>query len=433
MTKFKQLGVRLSFELVTLVTAALLLAWAGWLAQTFARLDPSLLLMMLLLIGGTLLAAQFPIHLRHNIKLMVTTMPLFLLAVLLPPPVSALAAGFAMLGVSLVLHSRLGSTGLDIVTTVGRWIVNAWLGSAVSHLVTDVSHLALLGFVSAAIIMFFSEVIGTAFEIAPTTGESPPHLIRTLIREGGFAEAVQYILAIGGAALATRELWTLLLLAVPLVFVYWGFKRAKEMQESTRLILQDMADAVEQRDPYTGGHSRRVTEMCRALLSQLAMNGPEADLIITAARVHDIGKINVPDEILTKPGPLKPQERAIMENHVKAGADLLKRYPNFARGAKIVLHHHERWDGLGYPSGLKAQEIPLGARIIAVADSFDAMTTPRPYRRAFSPDKARQTLREGKGTQWDPRIVDAFLELHLAPTPEPAQTQPAFREREPAA
>src|SRR5581483_2790892 len=110
--------------------------------------------------------------------------------------------------------------------------------------------------------------------------------------------------------------------------------------------------------------------------------GPEASLIISAARVHDIGKIGIPDDILKKPGKLTSRERAIIESHAARGADLLVRYPDFARGKAIVRHHHERWDGKGYPDGIRGLEIPLGARVIAVADSYDAMTSDRPYRRA---------------------------------------------------
>jgi HD-GYP domain-containing protein (c-di-GMP phosphodiesterase class II) len=150
--------------------------------------------------------------------------------------------------------------------------------------------------------------------------------------------------------------------------------------------------------------------------------GAEVDLIISAARVHDIGKIGVPDHILNKPGPLTPEERAIMETHPVLGADLLLRYPDFMRGVDIVRHHHESWNGTGYPSKLAGYAIPFGARVIAVADSYDAMTSDRPYRRGMTPARAAQILREGRGKQWDTSIVDAFLEsiadLLEAPIPD---------------
>jgi putative two-component system response regulator len=170
-----------------------------------------------------------------------------------------------------------------------------------------------------------------------------------------------------------------------------------------------MADTVDLRDPYTGGHSRRVTEFVESILKEMGKQGPEVELITTAARLHDIGKIAVPDTILNKPGKLTDEEWAIMASHPEVGADFLGKHPGFKRGVEIVRHHHEAWDGTGYPHKLKATEIPLGARIIAVADSYDAMTSDRPYRKGMNTDEAVRILREGRGTQWDAQIVDAFV------------------------
>jgi HD-GYP domain-containing protein (c-di-GMP phosphodiesterase class II) len=181
------------------------------------------------------------------------------------------------------------------------------------------------------------------------------------------------------------------------------------MHEGTRQLLESMADTVDLRDPYTGGHSRRVTELSAGILRELRVQGPEAALILAAARVHDIGKIGIDDAVLKKPGPLTPEERAIMELHPEHGANLLRRYPDFERGVQIVLHHHESWDGTGYPHRLQREEIPFGSRVIAVTDSFDAMTSDRPYRRGMPAPRAAQILREGRGTQWDATLVDAFL------------------------
>ena len=214
------------------------------------------------------------------------------------------------------------------------------------------------------------------------------------------------------------------------MLVYLAFRSATEMHASTRFILESMADTVDLRDPYTGGHSRRVAEQVAAVLRTVQVIGPEVDLILSAARIHDIGKIGVPDYILNKTGRLTADERAVMETHADRGAELLMRYPDFARGAAIVRHHHEHWDGNGYPHHLKGTAIPFGARVIAVVDAYDAMTTERPYRKAMSVDRAVAILRQGRGSQWDPQIVDAFLRtigeqlerppvpaLHVVPEP----------------
>jgi putative nucleotidyltransferase with HDIG domain len=170
-----------------------------------------------------------------------------------------------------------------------------------------------------------------------------------------------------------------------------------------------MADTVDLRDPYTGGHSHRVTHYTRGILHELGKHGPEVDLIVAAARVHDIGKIGIPDYVLQKDGPLSDEEWVIMKRHPETGAELLKRYPDFSRGVEFVRHHHERWDGQGYPHRLRDSAIPFGARVIAVADAFDAMTSDRPYRKGMSTQQAAYILREGRGLQWDGLIVDAFL------------------------
>ncbi len=163
---------------------------------------------------------------------------------------------------------------------------------------------------------------------------------------------VQYLVGIVGAAAATPYLWTLGLLIAPCALVYAACKALHEMHDGTRQLLENMADAVDLRDPCTGGHSRRVTAYSAAILRELGLHGPEVDLIVTAARVHDIGKIGTSDAILHKPGKLDPEERAIMEEHPVAGAALLTRYRDFARGVALVRHHHESWDGTGYPDRL---------------------------------------------------------------------------------
>jgi putative nucleotidyltransferase with HDIG domain len=230
-----------------------------------------------------------------------------------------------------------------------------------------------------------------------------------MVRESGLAEGAEYLVGLLGALAALQQLWAVFLLFLPTALVYLAFKSSKEMREGTREMLESMADTVDLRDPYTGGHSRRVADLCGKILRELPRSGPEVDLILLAARVHDIGKIGVPDYVLNKAGPLTPEESMLMKAHPERGADLLMRYPAFSRGVDIVRHHHERWDGEGYPHRLQGTDIPFGARVISVADSFDAMVTDRPYRRAMSLDRAAAILREGRGKQWDPVIVDAML------------------------
>jgi HD-GYP domain-containing protein (c-di-GMP phosphodiesterase class II) len=238
-------------------------------------------------------------------------------------------------------------------------------------------------------------------------------MLKTAFREGIFIESTQYLIAILGALSVDEDIWALGLLVIPLVITYFAFKNIKELQQETLQMLNDMADTVDLRDIYTGGHSKRVADLVRETLDQLKVGGPEATLIEVSARLHDIGKIGIPETILLKPGKLSAEEMAVMQSHPQRGADLISKYKDFSRGASIILHHHERWDGEGYPGRLKGYEIPFGARVIAVADSFDAMTSDRPYRKALSVQQAIQTLLEGRGTQWEPVIVNAFVDMMM--------------------
>lgn len=421
------------FTALVAVSLATLVLVSFWLTGSpLADLSLTAAGLALTLGCALFLATRFPIHVRHNLKLIVMTLPLFLMAALLSPPLAAVTAGASILAFQLDARKRMGLLPTDIATSVGRWIVTVGVGSAIAHQQFAFDSTGAFALVLAAIFMFCGDMLGSAFEISAMTRELPWQLVRVLVREMAFPESIQYAIGILAVLVARTQWITLPFFFLPLIGVYILFKHLKEMQEGTRLMLQDMADAVDLRDPYTGGHSRRVAELCQAILSQMNLNGPETDLIVVAARVHDIGKVGVPEELLVKPGQLTPAERLVMETHVTIGADLLRRYPNFSRGREIVLHHHETWNGEGYPSRLKGLNIPLGARVIAVADAFDALTTDRPYRRAFTVEQALTVLQQGRGTQWDPDIIDTFLATRSSPVPAsahpshsvPVQVQP---------
>jgi putative nucleotidyltransferase with HDIG domain len=162
---------------------------------------------------------------------------------------------------------------------------------------------------------------------------------------------------------------------------------------------------MELRDPYTAGHSRRVAALARILAQRLGLTAEEQDLIEQAGRVHDIGKAGTDSAILSKPGKLTEDEWRQMKLHPVHGANIVARFAAYQNAARIVRHHHESWDGTGYPDGITGEEIPFGARILAVADTFDALTTNRPYRDSRSIEVAIQILEEGAGRQWDARIV----------------------------
>lgn len=183
------------------------------------------------------------------------------------------------------------------------------------------------------------------------------------------------------------------------------------LKEAYDTTLEGWAKALELRDKETEGHSRRVIDA--TLLIARKMGIPESDLIDMrrGAVLHDIGKMAIPDEVLKKPGPLTAEEREIIQKHPQAAYDLLSKIPFLKKALDIPFCHHEKWDGSGYPRGLRGKEIPLHARIFAVVDVWDALTNDRPYRRAWSKDTAVQYLNEQAGLHFDPAIVQLFLNL----------------------
>ena len=178
--------------------------------------------------------------------------------------------------------------------------------------------------------------------------------------------------------------------------------------------LTALTSALDFRDNETGGHSNRVVGYMELLLEQMNIHGVELATLRRGALLHDVGKIGVPDNILRKPTALSETEWAVMKRHPEFGAQIITGIPFLEEVARIVRHHHERWDGMGYPDGLKGDRIPLGARIFAVGDSFDAMTSDRPYRRALLIDGAREEIRRCSGAQFDPAVVTAFLSIPVA-------------------
>jgi putative nucleotidyltransferase with HDIG domain len=208
-------------------------------------------------------------------------------------------------------------------------------------------------------------------------------------------------------------------------------QRTEQLQSALQQIergyedtLQALGAAIDLRDNETAGHSRRV---CRySLVIARAMGWPDKQLenLSRGAYLHDIGKLGIPDGILLKPGSLTEGERKFMQQHVQIGFDVVKDIPFLADAAEIILTHHERYDGRGYPRGLKGKEILFGARIFAVVDALDAIISDRPYRRTSTFESARETIRNLAGTQFDPHVVNVFLNIPEDIWPAIARNQP---------
>jgi len=188
----------------------------------------------------------------------------------------------------------------------------------------------------------------------------------------------------------------------------------QEIQRSNDLFMaavDGFAAAVGARDGYTFEHSRQVADLAVLLAGKLGLDGKNIQTARIAGELHDIGKIGVPERILLKKGGLTGGEYMLMKTHPEKSAEILSPVPNLGAVVQAVRHHHERYDGEGYPDGISGLSIPLLSRLLAVCDAFSAMITERPYRPAVSPEKARVELSEKRGTQFDPEIVDAFLTI----------------------
>lgn len=201
------------------------------------------------------------------------------------------------------------------------------------------------------------------------------------------------------------------LLVVPAITTYLAFEMIHRLQRQTQEAMIAMADAIDQRDPYTADHSRRVAELAIQIAEKTGMNERDIERLRLAARMHDIGKIGIGNDVLHKPGKLTDAEWDLMRSHPVIGEQLLKPYRQFRHETALVRHHHERWDGRGYPDNLRGKVIPLGARVICVADSYDAMTSSRPYRPGMSRQHAIEEIRNGALTQFDPQVVASFLQV----------------------
>jgi HD-GYP domain-containing protein (c-di-GMP phosphodiesterase class II) len=202
---------------------------------------------------------------------------------------------------------------------------------------------------------------------------------------------------------------------LPLFLARHSFQRYIDMQDVYLSTVTALATSIDAKDPYTKGHSDRVNQYTLKMARQLKLPEDQLDMLQYMSLLHDIGKIGIKDSVLNKPGKLTEEEFDEIKKHPEVGYRIISEIKYLSKSAEVVRHHHERYNGMGYPSGLIGEKIPLGSRIISVADAYDAMTTERPYKKAMTHEEALLELNRCSGTQFDPRVVKAFIEVFGGP------------------
>jgi putative nucleotidyltransferase with HDIG domain len=403
----QQLPLRVRLYVAAVTVAALLALPASALAAgAVHRFDA-------LVAGGTLLgmivlAYRRPVRIGPHRHANVTTAPEVAAILLLPGPLAVLVVGLGTFWGEATSRTALVQRLFNVSVAVLR----ALAGVAVYALMLRLGHETLLIPVAAllaALAMYAGATLLVLGIAAVQLRDNPVPRMWASQRETALAELALIVTGIMAALAGMQSVWALPLLVAPALIAQRALRDGVALQAQTRLALEELADVVDMRDHYTYEHSRRVSELSRAVARQLGLPRAEVEVVAAAARLHDVGKIGIKSSVLLKPGRLSDREWLEMRTHPEIGARLISQFPSFARGRDLVLSHHEKYDGSGYPRRLKGEQIPLGARVIAVADAWDAMTSNRAYRKAVDLEAVLAEMERCRGTQFDPVVLDAFF------------------------
>lgn len=368
-------------------------------------------------------ALQFPLHFSLTTKVSPAAAVFFAAVLMLPAQAAAVAVAATVLAsTALSVARRVLSSGQP--PPAARVVATVLFNAAASYLATLaagfllplfgyapglVSARGLVGIAVAAVAMHTLNLLFVSIDDAVRNRTSALHAFADANQAILAPFAVLYLVGASAALLSQRFPWTPALMLVPMALVYAALGRAVQVSRETIRAVEQMADMVDRRDPYTFQHSQRVAEYAVAIAGRLRLGRADIEMLRLAATVHDLGKIAVPDSVLLKPGRLTAEEEALMRAHPRTGYSILSEFREYAKVRQLVLTHHERFAGGGYPTGLIAGGLPLVAQVIPVADSVDAMTTARPYRGPLPWAQALDVLQGGAGTQWNPRVVAAAV------------------------
>ncbi|HEV8468327.1 MAG TPA: HD-GYP domain-containing protein [Candidatus Limnocylindria bacterium] len=400
----------LRLYILAVLGAALAVLPAGAAFRGDLRTSDTLLLALVTAMAAV--GQLWPVHLSVKVKMTVDETATFAACLLLGPFYAMVAAGASTLialhfrGVRQRWYNRGFNAASSVLATGAAATVYVVIAGPNSTVVRE-PWAILLAAVTKYVVhtALVDVVVALQMRRSPLVGWWRLH--RRLLPY----EAALLLIGALGAIAAQSQPWTLLLFGAPMAVVLFTLRDSARVREQTKSAILELADLIDLRDPYTHGHSQRVAELAERLAKRLRLEYTQVELIRDAARVHDIGKIGTNDLVLLKPGPLTDEEQKEMRRHTEIGHRLLKRLPEFWEGAELVLSHHERHDGRGYPRGLKGDELPFEVSVISVADTYDAMTTDRPYRKGLAWDAVRAELLRQRGKQWRERAVDAFIDM----------------------
>ncbi|MDQ7857556.1 MAG: HD-GYP domain-containing protein [Armatimonadota bacterium] len=311
---------------------------------------------------------------------------------------------------------------VEVIDEAGREVVALGLSSvAYSNIagspgvaLSAVAHRLLAGAV-VMLVYWGTKLALRVAQLSHAEGMRPQQAARSLLRHA-WPHLIVMIAGAVGLSFIESDLGLVVtgLAAVMFIEAYYPWKLLGEQGGVLLTSLQMMAQAVDLKDPYTSNHSQRVSRYAVRLARTMGLPEEEVERIRIGALMHDIGKIGISGRIIRKPGRLSPEERVKMQQHSAVSADIIEPLEILGESARMVRHHHENWDGTGYPAGLRGEEIPLGSRIILVADAFDALVTDRPYRKGASRPEALNVIRKHAGTQFDPVVVRALERVYTS-------------------
>ncbi|MDA8217848.1 MAG: HD-GYP domain-containing protein [Dehalococcoidales bacterium] len=402
-------SARLFVWLVVAAAGAILVfqwQYAEWPAERAAQL-----VILFLALTGTFADIR-GIYLNTN-KVVVTlsTGTNFAATILFGPAVAGLMGGIG----SVISDVWARRAWYKILFNAANTVLSVTVTSFFYILLNDGTLAPLSSLRNAAAILFASLAYLTANSVfictvvALAEGYRPWEVWRAAIK-GVYVQAISlFPLGTLVVIVYNQTPWGLVLLLFPIVLAQYSFQAYRQLQMQSQRTMETLAQTVDHRDRYTYRHSERVAYYAEKIAQKMKLDISDTETIVSAARIHDLGKVAIDNEILRKAGPLDDDQWRIMKEHPRIGAEIVGQLASYRQIRDLVAYHQERYDGTGYPYGLKGDQLPIGARIITAADAFEAMTSDRPYRKALSIQVAMEELSKGRGGQFDPAVVDAFL------------------------